>query len=315
MARPAIALDLGGTQVRAALVDGGTVVKRAAMKTDVAGGPSAVMDQFAALVAQVAGADEIAQACGIGISSAGPLDTERGVVMHIPTIPRWDGFPFAAEVSKRFGLPAVLESDAIAAAVGEWKHGAGQGLKHLVYVTVSTGVGGGVIADGRVVRGRRGMAGHVGHLRLTQDGPRCFCGTVGCFEAVASGSAFGARAREAASRDPSGYLGRVENADARHVIAGARAGDAACLALVAEQARWLGQGFTSVIHAYSPERVIMGGGVAQGFDLFEPVIHEIIRADAVSPFKDVRVVPASLGDNAGLIGAAALALAKDHSGS
>lgn len=306
MTRPAIALDLGGTQVRAALVSDGRVVKRAAMKTDVAGGPVAVMAQFEALVTQVASADDLAQVCGIGISSAGPLDAERGVVMHIPTIPGWDGFSFADEVSRRFGLPAVLESDAIAAAVGEWKYGAGVGLRHLVYVTVSTGVGGGVIADGRVVRGRRGMAGHVGHLRLTQEGPRCFCGTVGCFEAVASGSALGARAREAAARDPSGYLGQVENADARHVIEGARAGDAVCLALVAEQARWLGQGFTSVIHAYSPERVIMGGGVAQGFDLFEAGIHDVIRADAVAPFKDVRVVPAALGDNAGLIGAAAL---------
>ncbi len=308
MRKPAIALDLGGTQVRAALVDGGAVVRRAAMKTDVAGGPPAVMAQFASLVAEVATADDLAQVCGIGISSAGPLDTERGVVMHIPTIPGWDGFPFAQAVSERFGLPALLESDAIAAAVGEWTHGAGQGLKHLVYVTVSTGVGGGVIADGRVVRGRRGMAGHVGHLRLTQDGPRCFCGTIGCFEAVASGSALGLRAREAAARNPAGYLGRAETPDARHVIEGARAGDEDCIALVADQARWLGQGFTSVIHAYSPERVVMGGGVAQGFDLFEAGIHAVIRSDAVAPFKDVRVVPAALGDNAGLIGAAALAV-------
>jgi glucokinase len=310
--RPTIALDLGGTQVRAALVHDGRVLRRAAMKTDVAGGPAAVMEQFSALVGRITDEDTMRGVGGIGICSAGPLDTETGVVLDIPTIPGWRNFPFRDAAATRFALPAILENDAIAAAVGEWRHGAGQGLRHLVYATISTGIGGGVIADGRVLRGRKGMAGHIGHIRLMQDGPRCFCGTPGCFEALASGSALGARAREAADRNPSGFLGmasRSESVDARHVIAGARQGDGECLTMIDAQARYLGQGFTAAIHAFSPERVIMGGGVSQGFDLLAPGIHAVIRRDAVTPFRDVEVVPAALGDDAGLVGAASLVAA------
>jgi glucokinase len=307
----AIGLDLGGTQVRAALVEDGHVLKRAATGTDVSGGPMKVLDQFERLVREVCAGEDMGRVEAVGISSAGPLDTETGIVIDIPTIPGWNNFPFKAAVTERFGLPVILENDAIAAAFGEWRHGAGRGLRHLVYVTVSTGVGGGAIVDGHLLRGRRGMAAHVGHIRLAQDGPRCACGGVACFEAMASGTALGRRARTLALVDPRGYLGQAAAAGeiaARHVFAGARAGDRACLDLVAEEARYLGQGFIAVIHAFSPELLIMGGGVAQAFDLLEGGIHAVIRTEAVAPFRDIRVVVAELGDNAGLVGAAALAI-------
>ena len=304
----AIGLDLGGTQVRAGLVEGGSVIRRAAARTDVKGGPNAVMDQFAGLVREVMDGEDASAVAGIGISSAGPLDTETGIVLGIPTIPGWEGFAFRKAVEDRFGLPVVLENDAIAAAFGEWRHGAGQGLRHLVYVTVSTGVGGGAIVDGHLLHGRQGMAGHVGHLRLVPDGPTCACGAKGCFEALASGTAMGLRAQAAAKENPAGYLGLITSPDARHVFDGARAGDPQCRELVAEEARYLGRGFTSIIHLFSPERIVMGGGVAEGFDLLAEGIHAVIRAEAVAPFRDVAVVRAALGGNAGLVGAAALAL-------
>ncbi|MFB2552499.1 ROK family protein [Ensifer soli] len=306
----AIALDLGGTQVRAALVRDGRVLARAAARTDL-GGPEAVMRQFRALVAGIAPAGTPPPGA-VGMCAPGPLDTVSGIVDHIPTLPGWDGFALRDHLSDTFGLPAVVENDGIAAAFGEWTHGAGRDLHHLVYVTVSTGIGGGVVVDGRLMHGARGMGGHVGHFTLAAEGPVCSCGRIGCFEAFAAGTAFGRRARAAADRDPASHLGRIaarETVEARHAVEGARAGDPACLALVAEEAAYLGSGFASLLHLYSPQMIVMGGGVSKAFDLLEPGIRARIERDAMPPFRAVPVRPAALADDAGLVGVAALARA------
>lgn len=312
MADPlAIALDLGGTQLRAALVDGASVLARAAEPTDAAGGPEAVLGQMQRLIAGVAETGAGRPVAGIGISAPGPLDGETGTILHIPTLPGWEDFPLSSRLGGATGLPVKLENDGIAAAYGEWRFGAGQGLRHLVYVTVSTGIGGGVVVDGRLMHGRRGMAGHVGHFTLAPDGPRCPCGTIGCFEAFASGSALGRRARAAAAEHPESALGRLAAAgtvDARHVVAAAREGDAVACGLMREEATLLGRGFASLVHLFSPERVVMGGGVASAFDVMREEIHRVMRANLMAPFRTVEVVPAGLGENAGLVGAAALVL-------
>jgi glucokinase len=305
-----LGFDLGGTQLRAALLRGNDVLKRVSAATDVTGGPDAVMKQFQMLAAQSAQGADLSLVKAIGVSAPGPLDTVTGIVDHIPTLPGWDGFPLRQRLSEIFSKSVAVENDAIAAAYGEWKHGAGRGLNNLVYVTVSTGVGGGAIVDGRLLHGRRGMAAHVGHIRLAPEGPRCACGGIGCFEAFAAGTALSQRARESAVRNPAGYLGKIAadgRAEARHVMEGARLKDQDCVALLADEARYLGIGFTAILHIFSPERIIMGGGVSQGFDLLSEDIHAVIRRDALLPHKDTRVLPAELGDNAGLIGAAALA--------
>ncbi len=306
--RFAIAIDLGGTQLRAALVDGAAVLRRAAEPTDVAG-PDAVVFQMQRLIAEVASGHDSHAIAGIGISAPGPLDGATGTILHIPTLSGWEDFPLRAHLEAATGHRVVLENDGIAAAYGEWRHGAGQGLHHLVYVTVSTGIGGGVIADGRILHGRRGMAGHVGHFSMAPDGPRCPCGVVGCFEAFASGTALGARARAAASEHADSALARLaatRRIDARDVVAAARAGDPRASALLREEAALLGRGFASLIHLYSPDRVIMGGGVAAAFDLMHDDIHRVMRDNLMPAFRDVIVVPAGLGENAGLVGAAAL---------
>ena len=162
--------------------------------------------------------------------------------------------------------------------------------------------------DGRLLHGRRGMAAHVGHFRMAQEGPVCSCGAVGCFEALAAGTALAKRGRAAGG---SGYLAGVaaERAvETRDVVAGARQGDAACLALITEEAEYLGQGFTGLIQLFSPELLIIGGGVSNAFDLMAEQIRAVIRRDAMAPFREVPVVRAALGDNAGLVGAAMLAL-------
>jgi glucokinase len=276
-------------------LNGPQILRRASEKTAAQGGPDAILSQIDRLVAEVAAGTAPGSIAGIAIASAGPLDSDEGVILGIPTLPGWDGFPIRSVLAERTGLPVLLENDAIAAAFGEWRHGAGAGLGHVAYLTVSTGIGGGFVIDGKVVRGRKGMAGHVGHIRIADDGPRCSCGATGCFEAFASGSAFEARAAQ--------HFGQIT---AKEVFEAARVGDPLGTALVAQEAEYLGQGITSIIHLVSPELVVMGGGLSQAFDLLNTGIHDVIERDAMAPFKDVKVVPAVLGDNSGLIGAAAL---------
>ena len=306
-----IGIDLGGTQVRVGLVEDGRVLRRAVARTDVSGGPVAILGQFKQLMSSICSAEDRSRLVGVGIAAPGPLDSETGMIISMPTLPGWELFPLRNILEEDFDLPVVVENDGIAAAYGEWQYGAGKGLQHLVYVTVSTGIGGGVVVDGRLMHGRRGMGAHVGHFRLAPEGPRCSCGAMGCFEALASGTALGLRACQAAHDHPNSLLRRFStnvNIDARHVVDGARLGDAMCLELLREEANYLGVGFTGLIHMFSPERVIMGGGVSNAFELLECDIHTVIRRDAMLPFKTVPVVRASLKDDSGLVGAAALVL-------
>ncbi|MGU7771682.1 ROK family protein [Burkholderia sp. MR1-5-21] len=307
----AVGLDLGGTQVRAALVDcNGNVIERAAQNTDVLGGPIAILRQFRQLIDTVRGEVAIRDLAGIGIGAPGPLDTVEGVVLGIPTLPGWEQLRLHDVMSQEYGLPVVVENDAKAAAVGEWKFGAGKGCTDLVYVTVSTGIGGGVIADGRLLQGRRGMAAHVGHFAILPGGPQCSCGANGCFEALASGTALGRAARQAALDHPESALGVLAKSRAvtsRDAVDAARKGDAVAVELLEQEAHWLGVGLTGLIHIFSPERVVLGGGVSLAFDLIKDGIDKVIQSTAMEPFRDVVVAAAALGDNAGLVGAATLA--------
>ncbi|MEK6216935.1 MAG: ROK family protein, partial [Boseongicola sp.] len=151
-----ISIDLGGTQVRVALLEGTRILRRASAQTAVEGDPFAVLSQFEALIDQVCDGKDPKTTAGIAISSAGPLDSDAGIILGIPTIPGWDNFPIRSVLADRYGLPVLLENDAIAAAFGEWRHGAGRGLRHMSYLTISTGIGGGVVVDGRLIHGSRG---------------------------------------------------------------------------------------------------------------------------------------------------------------
>ena len=291
-----LGIDLGGTQLRAAVIDRkGELLHRAAVATDVAGGPHVIIAQMVKLAAEV-GAGFEGRISAAGVSSPGPLDLENGRTSDLPTLPGWLNFPFRDTLSEKLLLPVVLENDGVAAANGEWKFGAGRGLNNLVYVTVSTGIGGGVVVDGHLMHGRRGMAGHVGHMMVDPEGPICGCGGKGCIEGIAAGPAFAANAQKAGFKD------------GKHAMDAARAGDAKALALVAKQAEWLGYAFASLLHLYSPEILVVGGGMSAALDLLMQGIRNQITRYAMPAFRDVEVVPAALGDNAGLVGAAALAM-------
>lgn len=307
----AVGIDLGGTQVRAALVDAqGAVLARAASRTDALGGPEAVMQQIVGLVSEVTQGVPRADLAGVGVSAPGPLDSEAGLIVCIPTLPGWTDVPIVALLQAALQRPVVLENDGVAAAIGEWRFGAGRGLQDFVYMTVSTGIGGGVIADGRVLRGRRRMAAHLGHMTILPQGQVCTCGNPGCWEAQASGTALGQAARDRVAGAPGSSLAALGDAlTAVDVVTAARAGDAFASALMAREAELLGIGIVNLLHLYSPQAVVMGGGVSQAFDLLQGGITQWVAEHAMLPFRDVPVHVAALGPNAGLVGAASIVFA------
>lgn len=312
MTKLALAFDLGGTELRGALVErGGAVAARVSAPTMAGAGSEAVIGQIIALAGTLLAEHPQAKVAGIGMCAPGPLDPKAGIVIGPPTLAGWHDVPLIDILNRQFGLPVRLENDANAAALGEWRFGAGRGSGSLVFVTVSTGIGGGVVADGHIYHGRRGLAAEIGHMTITGEGDRCFCGAVGCFEAVASGTALGRRATQLTAPGDGSLLRRLSgggDVSARHVVEAARAGDVSALELVDAEAKWLGIGFTNLLHLYSPDLIVMGGGLANGFDLLAPGIRTTVGQRAMPAYRDVPIVPAELGDRAGLIGAASLIL-------
>lgn len=307
--RHAVGIDLGGTELRAGLVgEDGRILAQESTGTDVAAGPAAAVQTMAAMARAVSRGVE--HVVGIGLCAPGPLDGGRGILLTPPTLPGWDGAPLAEPLAALAGLPVFLENDGHAAAIGEWRHGAAQGLDDFVYVTVSTGIGGGIVSGGRLLRGRLGLAGHVGHMTVSDTSEPCACGNRGCWEALASGTALGLAARAAMPAHPGSLVAKLAEggpASARHVGEAARRGDALALDLVAAEARWLGIGLVNLLHLFSPRRIVLGGGVSALLDLLEPGIRAEINTRALRHFRDVELVRARLGAAAGIIGAAALA--------
>ncbi|MER8904594.1 ROK family protein [Mesorhizobium sp. M0772] len=312
MTKLALAFDLGGTALRGALVESdGRIVAHASASTLAGAGSEAVISQIVALAGTLLKEHPQAKVAGIGVGAPGPLDPKAGIVIAPPTLAGWHDVPLIDILGRHFGLPVRLENDANAAALGEWRFGAGRGSGSLVFVTVSTGIGGGVVADGHIYHGRRGLAAEIGHMTITGEGDRCFCGAIGCFEAVASGTALGRRATRLTAPGDGSLLRRLSNdgdVSARHVVEAAKAGDANALDLIEAEAKWLGIGFTNLLHLYSPDLIVMGGGLSNGFDLLAPSIRAVIQQRAMPAYRDVPVVQAELGDRAGLIGAASLIL-------
>ncbi|ESY00320.1 ROK family protein [Mesorhizobium sp. LNJC405B00] len=312
MTKLALAFDLGGTALRGALVESdGRIVAHASAPTLAGAGSEAVISQIVALAGTLLREHPQANVAGIGVGAPGPLDPKAGIVIAPPTLAGWHDVPLIDILGRHFGLPVRLENDANAAALGEWRFGAGRGSGSLVFVTVSTGIGGGVVADGHIYHGRRGLAAEIGHMTITGEGDRCFCGAIGCFEAVASGTALGRRATRLTAPGDGSLLRRLSNdgdVSARHVVEAAKAGDANALDLIEAEAQWLGIGFTNLLHLYSPDLIVMGGGLSNGFDLLAPSIRAVIQQRAMPAYRDVPIVQAELGDRAGLIGAASLIL-------
>jgi glucokinase len=246
----------------------------------------------------------------VGIACGGPLDPVAGIIQSPPGLPRWDGVPLVAMVTAALSRPAVVDNDATAGALAEWRYGAGRGgtVRDLVYLTISTGVGGGLILDGRVHRGAAGNAGELGHLTVDYRGRQCGCGRRGCLEAYASGTSIAARAREALDSDVPSTLRDLPAVTARDVAEAAAAGDLVAAAVWDETTEVLGSAVANVLDAFNPELVVLGGGVTRaGRQLLDPV-RELGLALAMPPARgSADVVLAELGEDLGVVSAAAVA--------
>jgi glucokinase len=244
---------------------------------------------------------------GVGVSFNGPVAADGRMVRRSMHISGWDDFALAESLEQELGAPALIANDADAAALAEQRFGAGRGARHLLYVTISTGIGGGVIIDGRLHRGERAWAGEIGHMPLVPDGPACACGRRGCLEALASGLSIARAARERLRSQS--LISNLQSLDAdkltaRDVAAAAAQGDALASAVWAEAMGWLGMGIAAAANLLDPGRVVLGGGLTRaGALLFDPV-RRVVAAHALDPA--VEVVPAALGDDVGILGAAAL---------
>jgi glucokinase len=309
--RPILAIDLGGTQIRAALIttDLGVHARHAIPTADERGVDS-VVTRICELV--VAVRDEAASAglpapVGVGISSPGPLDPWRGVVVSPPNLAGWRDVPLVAPVEDALGLPTFLERDTNVAVLAESRYGAARGARNVIYVTVSTGVGGGIIADGRPLIGADGMAGEVGHLVVEIDGPVCGCGRRGHLEAIGSGTALAREARGLLEAGTAPVLARLAanatEVDAKLLGEAADAGDAACVAALERAYVAVGAGCASLVNLLNPEVIVIGGAIAVHRPRVLDVAREEITARAFEvPARRVRVVAAALGDDVSLIG-------------
>ncbi len=308
--RPILVFDLGGTWLRAGLADASGRLQRRWRRPTPTEGPDAVI---AAMVAAAHELDPERTAVGIGIAAPGPLDPAAGMVLTMPNLPGWRDLPLAALLAKALGRPTWLHNDASLAALGEARLGAGSGADPLVYFTLSTGIGGGIVSGGRLFEGRHGLAGELGHILLDPKGPACGLGHAGCLEALASGSALARLARRAlaAGEIPSGSpLAAMARAaaippDAAMLAAAALQSDAWAIAAWQDAGQALGRGLASIINTLDPERIVLGGGLTAAWDLWAGAMHEALAENAVTwPDRACDIVPADLGDDGGLVGAA-----------
>jgi glucokinase len=306
-----LALDIGGTKLAAGLVElTGRVRSFLVAPTPVTSGPGPVLDVLFALGRKaVADAGTVwSDVVAVGIGCGGPLDADRGVLLAPPHLPGWRDVPVTALAEEAFGIPAALENDGTAAAEAEHLFGAGVGTRQLVYLTLSTGVGGGVVLDGRVYRGARGNGGELGHVVVDRQGRPCRgCGGRGCLEAYVSGTSIAERAGELL--DDGSSLSTVDSVTAVEVVAHAAAGDPLAVRVWRETIEALGCGLTSIVNMLEPELIVLGGGVTRAGDTLVAPTREIVRATAMTPGgRTVRVERAALGDRVGVVGAAAVAM-------
>jgi len=305
------ALDLGGTKLRAVVADlEGNICGEIIRPSEADQGPDRVIDRMIETVeaaAKEAGAS-VSRLRAVGVASPGALDLVRGLVTEAPQLPGWNGVPLVEIMSERLGVPVLLENDANAAALGENRFGAGRGTRFMVYLTISTGVGGGIIIDGKVYHGVSGSAGELGHMVVWFNGPRCLCGERGCLEAIASGTGLAWRARDLVDRGEAPGLDRIlrekGELDADEIADAARAGDEQALRLFDEAGLYLGVALANYVNIFNPEMIVLGGGVVSGagdlfFDHSERIMRQLARNE---PLKYVRLERTALGDRSGPLG-------------
>lgn len=311
-----VGIDLGGTKIYTALAnDKGEILEKIKLPTEADRGKRIVLDNIIKTVNRVVkDAGKTAEDVKvIGLGCPGPVNVRDGILTEPPNLP-FDRIPIVDILESELDIPVVLDNDATVAALGEQVFGAGKEVDNLIYLTVSTGIGGGIVIDGKVFHGYNGSAGEVGHMIVEPGGSLCGCGNRGCLEAMASGTSIGRMGRKALRNNESSVIeelsgGNEEKIDALLIANAARKGDKKAIDIYETVGYYLGIGTGNLINLLNPELILFGGGVSKDFDLFKERMISIARKNTMSSaFAAVEFKPAALGDETGLMGAVALAL-------
>ena len=302
-----IAVDIGGTHLRAAAYESEQVKPSSHKRIKTLANEPGVFERMVRVVEEVWPPDH--KVVAIGVASPGPLDPHTGHMLSTPNIKQLDNFPVAPKLSDHFGVPAFLDNDANLACLGEWKYGAGKGHHDVLYLTISTGIGGGVIANDRLLQGYHGLAAELGHSIVDPDGPLCSCGYNGHLESFSSGPAIVKYVLKELAAGTKSSLKRDLNLSAKQVADAALHGDELAISAYQRAGEYLGIAVASFLHAFDPSIIIFGGGVSQVGPLLFDSFHASLQKRVFHPryFENLEIEMAALGDDAGLLGARALA--------
>jgi glucokinase len=309
-----IGVDLGGTNLRTSLLTpAGDILDRRKEATHASDGWNKVVKR---LVENIAQQRETAVRRGfdilaVGVGAPGVIHMDSGVVVKSPNFPDWNNLPLREELERALHIPVFIENDANAAALGEQWRGAGKGIASMIFLTLGTGVGGGIVLDNKIWHGADGMAGEIGHMTLIPDGRQCTCGNTGCLEMYASARGIVQSYREELGRAVTPAVDVVREMTSEKIYQAAREGDAVARRVMQEMGRMLGIGIASLINIFNPEMIVIGGGVKDAWQLFIGATREeVMRRAFRVPAERTKLVPSLLGDDAGMTGAAAVALQK-----
>ncbi len=299
MSAPAAAIDIGATKIAIGIVDSdGWILAQGETPTAPEQGYQAALDRIDAILQSLL-SEYGGSIAGIGVASTGPIDPETGVYGEVGTLPGWRGSPLTADLARRFGLRAVVENDADASALAEGAWGAGRGSHSLIYVTISTGIGAGIILDGRLYRGAGGAHPEIGHHIIDASGPLCYCGANGCWESLASGPALENAMAVLTNTQPGQTLTAAQICDL------ARQGDPLAIQAVQRGAYYLGLGLANLVTMFCPQTIVLGGGMMQSADLLlSPALAVVKHFCTQVPPENTSIVVAGLGTQSGLLGAA-----------
>lgn len=317
MSKAVLGIDLGGTAIKTALVsEDKAILAQESRPTEAEQGLEVVLKNM------LASAEAVIATSGIdredilaaGIGAPGPLNGQEGIVYSPPNLPGWENVPLAKLMSDGLGIPCFLENDANAACYGEFWMGAGQGCENMCVLTLGTGVGGGIVTHGKLLRGIDGTAGEIGHLKVSRNGRSCGCGATGCLETYGSVTGMVLTAREGLESGVVSTLTEACDLDlsaltGKMISEAAEAGDAFAQQVIQETATWLGVGISSLINLFNPEKIILCGGMTDaGESLLQP-IREVATSRAFPvPAARVEIIPGALGNDSGVLGCAGIAL-------
>ena len=301
-----VAVDIGGTHIRTAAYEPNSITPLSHKRARSYATETGVFDRLVQAIESVWQAGRVD---AIGIASPGPLDPHTGTILDTPNIPEWVNFPVGPRLCEHFGVPVYLDNDANMAALAEWQYGAGRGHNDLVYLTISTGIGGGVISSGHLLQGFRGMGAELGHMIIDPDGPLCGCGHYGHVESFSSGPAIARYVREQLHAGQASSLHSQPALSAAQVAEAAFQGDALAISAFERAGFYLGMGVANYLAIFDPSILIFGGGVSQAGDLLFKPFKESLQKHVFHPhyLDDLIITRAALGDDAGLLGALALA--------